>query len=211
MTNAGGIHSLVLESPRGRGAEIIAPVSVIQIHRASSTVGADTNRLRAALEEVRSPTPTFAGTQPLAGSLDRRIYDTLASFKIFTSQIAMHLDDAWRARLFRQLDSLLDTAEWDERDLPPTLASFGTFLRFILVAKPQDPPGLGATSDGRVVATWTRGSDRLTLDFFPADQARWSVSVGIDGETERAAGFVPIGRVMATLEPYGPARWFNRA
>src|SRR5271167_4758526 len=57
------------------------------------------------------------------------LFDALAGVKILTSQVAMHLDGEWRTKLFRQLDSLHDPAEWEEGDQPIQQASFATFLK----------------------------------------------------------------------------------
>ena len=123
----------------------------------------------------------------------------------------MHLDNEWREKLFRQLDSLLDAQEWDLRDLPPTLASFATFLRLMLLIKPDVRPSFGASSDGKFIAAWTVGDDRLTLECLPGDQVRFLIAVTNEGERERVAGSVPITRLMDVIAPYGSDRWLRRA
>lgn len=144
-------------------------------------------------------------------SLEERLYDALAAFKVRTSSVAMHMDTDWRDKLFGQLDSLLDAEEWDAEDLPPDLHSFGTFLRMLLNMRPERRPGLAASSDGHLIATWTVGKDRLTVECLPNDEVRWLLSRCLDGETERAAGLTVIARLPEVLAPYNPAKWFTRA
>jgi hypothetical protein len=71
--------------------------------------------------------------------------------------------------------------------------------------------GLGATHDGHLIATWTVGEDRLTIECLPKDIARWHLSVLIDGERERAAANTPLQRLSQVLQPYDPNRWFRHA
>jgi hypothetical protein len=163
------------------------------------------------LDDLAAPTPTFSGVRIAAKGLDEQLYDALAAFKIRTAAVAMHLDRDWRVKLFGQLDSLLALADWEAEDLPPTIESFSTFLRMLTLLRPQRRPGLGATSDGRLIAAWTVGDDRLTIECLPKDLVRWHVSVTIDGERERAAAETPLPRLAAVLRPYGPERWFQNA
>jgi hypothetical protein len=162
------------------------------------------------LQEITRPTPTFSGLRPVpAKSLEERLYDSLAEFKVRTALVAMHLDHNWRSRLFRQLDSLLASADWEVEDQPPTLASYSTFLRMLTLLQPDRRPGLGATSDGDLIAAWTSGDDRLTIECLAHDIARWHLSVTIAGERERAAGITPLPRLRDVLNPYSPQRWFE--
>src|SRR5208337_3485201 len=62
-------------------------------------------------------------------ALDEQLFDALAEVKAMTSQVAMHLDKDWRDKLFHQLDSLHDPAEWERDDQPIQRSSFGTFLK----------------------------------------------------------------------------------
>ena len=135
------------------------------------------------LKHFTEPTPTFSGWKPVeAKGLNEKLYDALAAFKIRTAFVAMHLDREWRAGLFRQLDSLMAAADWEATDPPPASASYSTFLRMLMLLRPKRRPGLGATNDGHLIAMWTSGDDRLTIECLPNDIARWHLSVVIDGE-----------------------------
>ena len=141
-------------------------------------------------------------------SLEAQLYNSRAAFKIRTATIAMHLPGDWRTRLFSQVDSLLSLDDWDKADIPISEASFTTFLRMVLLVRAKRRPGLGATGDGHVIAMWTVGSDRLTIECLPADDIRWIVVCGIDGDRESAAGQTVLARLLEVLKPYAPERWF---
>ncbi|MGY4332955.1 hypothetical protein ACVWWG_007372 [Bradyrhizobium sp. LB7.2] len=176
-------------------------------------LGSVSNVIKGQIENLRKPSPTYSGQTrtALTKTLDEQLFDVLAQFKIRTSQVAMHLDRDWRAKLFTQLDSLLSVEDWEPLDRPPTVESFATFLRLLIFLKPQRRPGLGATAKGELIATWTDGTDRLTIECLPQDLVRWSVSVTINDDRERAAGVTPVSRLPAVLAPYGPERWFLNA
>jgi hypothetical protein len=161
------------------------------------------------LMDIAAPSPTFLCGRSEAKSLDEKLYDALASFKITTAAIAMHLDRDWRLRLFRQLDGLLDLENWESEDLPPTIGSFATLLRMLMLLEPSRPPGLGASADGNLIAAWTTGEDRLTIECQPRDLVRWHLSTTIDGERERSAAITPLRRLSEVLKPYRPDRWFK--
>ena len=158
-------------------------------------------------QELRSVLPIKS--LPPKKTLSEELFDALASFKIKTSTVAMHLEDQWRLRFFRQLDSLLDEGSWDREDKPPSLDSFATMLRMLLLLAPERRPGLGATSDGNLVAAWTVGSDRLTIQALHNDRVKWVLSCDLDGARESAAGSSTLSNLREILSPYRPDRWFR--
>jgi hypothetical protein len=141
-------------------------------------------------------------------SLEERLFNARAACKLRTANVAMHLDQEWRRRFFAQLDSLMDFEEWDPADLPVSETSFTTLLRMILLIKAKRRPGLGAASNGNILASWTVGKDRLTIECLPCDQVRWGLLHVPDGEQERAAGQTAVTRLLHALAPYNPDRWF---
>lgn len=141
-------------------------------------------------------------------TLEEQLYNSRAAFKIKMAEVAMHLDGERRARFFAQVDSLLSADDWDEGDKPILEASFTTLLRMMLFIPAERGPGLGATSDGNVIATWTVGNDRLTVECQPNDQIRWVLLRYLDGQRESAAGQTDLLRLVEVLKPYDPKRWF---
>lgn len=184
--------------------------------RPSLGVSGDANIIAESLDAIErrqfrasaSPTPS---RRPgvAAKTLAEELYDSLANAKVLTARVAMHLEDDWRSRLFAQLDDLLDVDDWHEGDKPVEGSSFETFLRAIIFQGVKRRPGLGVSNRGNLIAAWTRGKDRLTLEFFPDNMVRWMLSCEIDGELERAAGETPVRRLPEVLGAYRPDRWFS--
>jgi hypothetical protein len=137
------------------------------------------------------------------------IADHRISLKVATAEIAMHLDSAWRSGLFRQLDELLDDEAWDIADTLPTLASFKTFLRLIIVLGHPARPSLGCGDAGDIIASWIRAGNQLTIECRAGDQLRWSLVKGAGEDTETAAGICKVANLPSRLAPYEPEGWFD--
>jgi hypothetical protein len=142
-------------------------------------------------------------------SLEEQLYNSGAACKIKTAAVAMHFDREWRTRFFAQVDSLLNYEDWDKADLPVSEDSFATLLRMLLLIRAKRRPGLGASGDGHVIATWAIENDRLTIECLPADEVRWIALREIDGNRESAAGQTSLPRLPEVLQPYAPQRWFS--
>ena len=137
-------------------------------------------------------------------SLEDRIYQALAGAKILTSMFAMHLDNDWRRKLFSQLDSLHDPIEWEEGDKPIQKESFITFLRLWLFIRPARRPGLGLSFNGNLIAAWTDGQNRLTIECLPNDAVQWVLSTELGKRIVRTAGDCDVDQLLACLVPYNP-------
>ena len=183
----------------------------------SSAVGEDAETIRNSLIEIHErqtldrPIQKLAKVEAADKPLPEKLYDALARVKLLTAQVAMHLDTEWRNRIFEQLDDLLDAKDWHEDDDPINASSFETFLRMIIFHNPSRRPGFGVSNCGYLIAAWTSGSDRLTIECRPNDTVRWVLSCEVDGETERASADTPVRRLMEVLAPYNPPRWFADA
>jgi len=175
-----------------------------------SALSNETNIIAKWLDQLRRPSPTAFVGQTEGHALESRVFDALARAKILTSQVAMHLEQEFRDNLFRQFDSLHETDEWEEDDEPLDQSSFQTFLKVILTIKPERHPGLGLANTGNLIAAWTTGRDRLTIEFLPDDQVRWVLSRYYDDEPVRIAGQMGVSRLVEELTPYQPDRWFCR-
>lgn len=142
----------------------------------------------------------YTSPQPVGEA--EKIFDRLVALKVSTSQLAMHLDSAWRSGIFRQLDELLDPEEWDFSDRLPELASYQTLLRMLLALKPLKRPSLGATSTGEIIAGWVNAESRLTVECLARDQVRWTVSGTLRGQSVKAAGLNRSDLLPQVLAPY---------
>jgi hypothetical protein len=163
-----------------------------------------------ALQNGPLPSSVRLDTRPdsIETPIHERLFDALAAAKVLTSRVAMHLTLEWRDKLFRQLDSLHDPAEWEEGDLPVHQASFMTFLKAMLTINPARRPGLGLSHVGNLIAAWTTGKDRLTIEFMPHDRIRWVLSLHYDDGPVRYAGDAPVGRLNEGLAKHNPEHWF---
>ena len=183
----------------------------------SPAVGEDAETISNSLIEIQERQilgrPIYKLTEVEAADkpLPEKLYDALARVKLLTAQVAMHLDTEWRSRIFEQLDDLLDAEDWHEDDDPIKVSSFETFLRMIIFHNPPRRPGFGVSNRGYLIAAWTSGLDRLTIEYLPNDTVRWVLSCEVDGEAERAAGETSVRRLMEVLAPYSPPRWFADA
>jgi hypothetical protein len=175
---------------------------------------ASAKRWQAATAILVKPTPSAFPTprSPNQTPLAQRLFDARATFKMKTATLAAaHFNDAERSRLFKQIDSLLDNESWDSDDAVTTEASFTTLLRMVLLLGGRRP-GLGVTSTGNFIATWTEGDDRLTIECKPEDRVRWVLVQNLDGQPESAAGETTAKRLPEVLSPYDPPkRWFPDA
>lgn len=154
------------------------------------------------------PSPASFAFVQSKKSIEEKLFDATASVKILASKVAMHLDRDRRNKLFSQIDSLHDIAEWDEEDMPIKDSSFETFLKAILLISPKQHPGLGLSHKGNLIASWGNNQDRLITEFLPKELVRFVLSRTIDGEIERATGETKISRLYDCLVPYQPDHWF---
>ena len=184
------------------------PSEAIRAVHASTTTADCQRRFLGDLRSVGSlQNPPSPGSIPgiKQDDLAHQLFNALAQVKIFTSQVAMHLDTEWRHKLFRQLDSLHDIAEWEPGDEPIQRELFVTFLRAILSIRPKRCPGLGLSQAGHLVAAWTTtNDDRLTIVFLAHDRVRWVLSRHKGQVPERFAGETKVRRIgcqLSTIQP----------
>jgi hypothetical protein len=165
------------------------------------------------LDQLRRPSPASLVGQTEGHALESRLFDALAGAKVLTAQVAMHLEQEFRERLFRQLDSLHEADEWEEGDEPLDQSSFQTFLKAILTIKSVRRPGLGLSHTGNLIAAWTTGRDRLTIEFLPNDRVSWVLARYRDNTDEpaRFAGQTNVSELVEGLAPHHPEHWFSHA
>jgi hypothetical protein len=138
-------------------------------------------------------------------SLSERIFHALSEAKILTSRVAMRLDLASRDRIFHQLDLLHDCDEWFGEDQPLLLASYKSFVRFMISEGSQSKPSLALNPDGHLLAVWENSGNRLTIEFQENDKLQWVISCA-DGD--RTAGITRLDLIMSRLAPYNPEALF---
>jgi hypothetical protein len=177
-----------------------------------SALSAETNKIVQWVDGLRRPSPASVTATIEGQSLDRRVFDALADAKVLTAHVAMHLERESRDRLFRQLDSLHETDQWEQGDEPINKSSFQTFLKAILTIKPERRPGLGLSHTGNLIAAWTTTRDRLTIEFLPNDRVSWVLARYDDTEEPaRFAGQTSVSQLVEGLAPHRPEHWFSHA
>ncbi len=161
------------------------------------------------IANLRIPTrPSMFEAVAQSKGIKEMLFDATAEVKVLTSRVAMYLEPTWRNKLFAQIDSLHDADEWEHGDKPLQRDSFVTFLKAICDIKPERRPGLGLTHNGRLIAAWTKGASRLTIEFHPGNRVRWVISRTVDNESEQFAGDTNVSRLRTSLQPYKPEEWF---
>lgn len=175
----------------------------------STAFSNETTLLERRISELRSPASPASLIVSAQKSLEERLFDATANVKILTAQVAMHLDREWRDKLFAQLDSLHNVEDWDRDDEPVRTGSFATFLKAVIQIKPQRRPGLGLSHNGHLIASWTVGKDRLTIEFLPNDNVRWVLARCVGNDMERFASHTSVSRLITSLAPYNPDYWFS--
>src|SRR5205085_241014 len=86
-------------------------------------------------------------------------------------------------------DRLLDPEEWSGGDQLPISDSYWTAVRVILHLRPTHRPGLGLTPGGNFVASWTRDSERLSMEFRTNGEVCWIWSRIFNGHRHTAVSF----------------------
>lgn len=189
QTVLGSPYRLILSEPAGAPSEAIAKRLQGMIQDQS------------ALSRRRTAGRDFA----------EQLFDSLASFKIKTASVAMHLGPEERTRFFGKLDLLMDGEEWEDSDPLPTLATFSTLLRLLLTLRPRVGPSIGLTYDGHLVAAWQVGPNRLTIECLPNDGIKWAVVKVAGEELETAAGATKLEHLRRVVEPYDLSTWISSA
>ena len=176
----------------------------------SQYVSKQTQEIESRIKQLRSPAaPSMLGSQVHERSIEEKLFDATAVVKVMTSQVAMYLDSQWRSKLFNQIDLLHDVDEWAQGDEPLQRESFATFLKAICELKPKKRHGLGLTSSGQLIAAWTAGSSRLTIEFLGNNRVKWVISRMIDDEIEHYVGDTTVNRLAAGLGPHHTEEWFG--
>lgn len=204
-TIVASVSSYLVDSYLAEGSRVNG-----QLWEISRAALSDTERLMDQVASLRNPvSPAMLSLTPDTSTIEERLFDATASVKVLISRVSMYMTKEWRDKLFRQIDSLHDLDEWDADDKPVERSSFESFLKAIIYIKPQRHPGLGLSYEGHLIAAWTAGKDRLTIEFLAKDRVRWVITRDLGGEIERAAGQTVVSRLYDCLTAYNPTHWFS--
>jgi hypothetical protein len=155
----------VLTRPRAQLTEPIpaaGPDYTKMMVSLKSRLSSGTTALQITAQEKQQP------AEPLEA-----VFNNLATLKVATSKLAMHLSDRYRTSLFDEVDRLLNIENWDDDSSLVDVRSFETFLRAVLYNRIGRMPSLGI-SQGLVLAAWhgRKGAQRLYVEFLPDDRVK---------------------------------------
>lgn len=152
--------------------------------------------------------PSLRAIFSQAGDLEEQLHEARRQAKTEILKLAPRISDEWLRNLRWQLDEILNPEAWDDDDKVLSVDSWQSFLRGLFIIRPRRLPGIGLSRDGNIVASWSRTTEHLDIEFKPHDQARWVLAAEIDGQVERASGRTSAFRLTEVLAPYQPERWF---
>jgi hypothetical protein len=182
----------------------------------SEATGVDAEAAHARLESMRqlltgaaNRISSVANILPTSSSIEGKLSEKRIGFKRLAASVGMHLSPDWRVRLFAKLDALMDPAEWDEDFAVPSEPSFSTFLRMIIYLHPTRRPGIGLSSKGHFLASWTKDDDRIVIECLANDEVRWVLSHNLHGYLETGAGTTKIYRIPDVIAAYEPDELFS--
>lgn len=194
-------------SPTKSLHELFAPETAF-----STPIDIDNNKsVMQAVKDLKTKPSLATLKQTLSGneSVEELLFDARANVKIMASAVSMHIKPELRKKLFRQIDMLHDPDDWEPEDIPINKSSFKMFLSGFLQISPERGPGLGLTNAGNLMASWVSDKDRLIIEFLP-NKILWVITRFIDDEPEHFTGSTKINRLVKTLAPYNPEKWFSK-
>jgi hypothetical protein len=171
----------------------------------SQGVGHAASALSHALSSIQSPPPSHLSKELstwFAESLPDKLAKSSFELKVLISRVSMHLSQQRRKYLFHQIDMINDPEEWEASESFVDTQSFKTFIRFIVCPQLAEPPMLGLSADGLILAGWVSSCGQLSLEFLPHDRINWSLKVGRLDDLELGSGSTRLGRLWDVLSPY---------
>jgi hypothetical protein len=121
-------------------------------------------------------------------SFAEKLFNSLVELKVGVAEYAMHLTPDVRAKIFKDLDDLLNVDDWHEDDLLPRLLSFRDFLKWTIYSKRFNWLSLGFSDEGNVLVAWKSGKGMLTASYDGAGRVWWTAAITLDGELNHVAG-----------------------
>jgi hypothetical protein len=99
----------------------------------------------------------------------------------------MHLTPETRAKLFRDLDEVLNVDDWYEEDAFPNTVSFRDFLKWTIYSKRYNWLSIGFSDEGDILVAWKSEHALLTATFRGNSRVFWTATRSSpEGETYAA-------------------------
>lgn len=126
-------------------------------------------------------------TTPIRPSFQQRVFDARVEMKVAVSNYAMHLAPETRAKLFHDLDEVINIDDWYEEDALPNTVSFRDFLKWTIYSKRYNWLSIGFSDEGNILSAWKSGYGLLTATFRGNSRVLWTATRSSpDGETYAA-------------------------
>lgn len=138
-------------------------------------------------------------------SAKERLFDASVDLKVAVGLYAMHLSRDERARLFGELDYLLDAETWDESDSLPSVTSFQQFLKWVVFTQDRSWTSMGIDIDGNILVAWVRPSATMTANF--SGRVRWAQKFSADDDVQTAAGDFSLAHFAKHAEAFLATEW----
>lgn len=115
-------------------------------------------------------------TTSIQPSFQQRVFDASVDLKVTVSQYAMHLTTETRAKLFYDLDEVVNGEDWYEDDPLPNLISFRDFLKWSIYSKRYNWLSIGFSSEGNISVAWKSVHGLLTATFLGHSRILWTAA-----------------------------------
>lgn len=181
-------------------ADIGRSMAVTVINEANKVGTVNTHHIKGFWPSIG---PNDAKVQTSVLSLDEQLFDERAKLKIAVSRVSMHLKQAWRESIFRQIDVLYSSEDWEDDSTFATGDAFRTLLRFIVFAAPNSLPSLAIAPNGNPVASWADGDRRVHIEFLPSDLANALLAKSTDRGPEAVSWRGPITNIFEFVRAFG--------
>ncbi|WP_155256822.1 hypothetical protein [Rhizobium leguminosarum] len=133
-----------------------------------------------------------------AASAETLLPSRAMDLKTATATYAMYLSFEERARLFAEIDYLLDPNGWADDDAIPLPAPYVNFLKWLLEAKRLDWSSLGLDADGNLLCAYVGQKGMVTAAFQPTPVVHWSSNITTEDGVELSAGQSPLRSFVTT-------------
>ncbi|MBB3310991.1 hypothetical protein FHT78_002735 [Rhizobium sp. BK196] len=118
--------------------------------------------------------------------------------KAATGNYAMYLSSEDRARLFAEIDYLLNPDGWAEDDAIPLPEPYVNFLKWLLEAKRLDWSSLGLDADGNLLCAYVGKKGVVTAAFQQTPIVHWTSNLTTEDGVELSAGQSPLRSFVTT-------------
>jgi hypothetical protein len=121
-------------------------------------------------------------------SIDATIFNSLVELKVGVAQYAMHLSPEIRAKIFSDLDEIINVEDWYEEDALPRFSSFRDFLKWTIYSKRFNWTSIGISDEGNILVAWKSTKALLTARYDGEGRVWWTATIYSDEENNFAAG-----------------------